>query len=469
MTLGNLIQISAQGPEDKFLYGNPQITYFKEVYKRSTNFAVNYTKVPFIGNDQADFGNTIRLNIPMKADLLAGIYMKIKLKDLERKENYTYSDGTVNKVPNFTSYINGIGFNCLDEVRLYINGILIETLNGELIYLMNELNNNYSQKISFYRMSRFYKKDFDIGTTNTTDVNTELLLPFFFTKKSSYYLPICALNHSNIEIQIKFKPLSKCIIHSYNAMGMQGPGINGYIADIGGDYSISNGNVPAQFEKYDEEVVGGIESVEIYSQNIYLEKVEKQMFMNKNLSYLVELFHIGSTHTIENPNSNDTYFIDITGNNPTKYILWMLQREDVFESNFLENTTYDFNLKYGDGFYNHNFENHILDTAQIVMNNSDVINPMDSLFLSDLQMFEKFNNSSLSPFYIYSFALKPQLIEPTGTMNLSRIKHKTIKIKLKNENLFTNNSIKPNILLRHYNCHYNILVIKSGLAGLMYQ
>ena len=105
MTLGNLIQISAQGPEDKFLYGNPQITYFKEVYKRSTNFAVNYTKVPFIGNDQADFGNTIRLNIPMKADLLAGIYMKIKLKDLERKENYTYSDGTVNKVPNFTSYI----------------------------------------------------------------------------------------------------------------------------------------------------------------------------------------------------------------------------------------------------------------------------------------------------------------------------------------------------------------------------
>ena len=49
----------------------------------------------------------------------------------------------------------------------------------------------------------------------------------------------------------------------------------------------------------------------IIAQNIYLEKVEKQMFMNKNLSYLVELFHIGSTHTIENPNSNDTYFIHL--------------------------------------------------------------------------------------------------------------------------------------------------------------
>ena len=44
MVLGNLIQINAKGPEDVFLYGNPQITYFKEVYKKSTNFAINYSR-----------------------------------------------------------------------------------------------------------------------------------------------------------------------------------------------------------------------------------------------------------------------------------------------------------------------------------------------------------------------------------------------------------------------------------------
>ena len=50
MVLGNLIQLNSVGHEDRYLYGNPQMTYFKSVYKRASNFAVNYSKVPFIGN-----------------------------------------------------------------------------------------------------------------------------------------------------------------------------------------------------------------------------------------------------------------------------------------------------------------------------------------------------------------------------------------------------------------------------------
>jgi len=65
MVLGNLIQINATGTEDKFLYGNPQVTYFKDVYKRSTNFAINYSKVPFTGSSSIDFGSQIRVSIPI--------------------------------------------------------------------------------------------------------------------------------------------------------------------------------------------------------------------------------------------------------------------------------------------------------------------------------------------------------------------------------------------------------------------
>ena len=37
---GGLMQLAAIGPQDIFLTGNPQITYFKAVYKRHTNFAI---------------------------------------------------------------------------------------------------------------------------------------------------------------------------------------------------------------------------------------------------------------------------------------------------------------------------------------------------------------------------------------------------------------------------------------------
>ena len=36
---GGLIELVAYGVQDVFLTGNPQITFFKLVYKRYTNFA----------------------------------------------------------------------------------------------------------------------------------------------------------------------------------------------------------------------------------------------------------------------------------------------------------------------------------------------------------------------------------------------------------------------------------------------
>ena len=88
MVLGNLIQLSSVGSEDRYLYGNPQMTHFKTVYKRSSNFAINYAKVPFIGNINIDFGKEVKFNLPFKADLLSAIFFKIKFSDLIRNTEF---------------------------------------------------------------------------------------------------------------------------------------------------------------------------------------------------------------------------------------------------------------------------------------------------------------------------------------------------------------------------------------------
>ena len=82
MVLGNLIQLNSVSSEDRYLYGNPQMTHFKSVYKRGSNFAVNYSKIPFVGNVNSGFGKELKFNIPFKADLLSALYFKIKFSDI---------------------------------------------------------------------------------------------------------------------------------------------------------------------------------------------------------------------------------------------------------------------------------------------------------------------------------------------------------------------------------------------------
>ena len=65
----------------------------------------------------------------------------------------------------------------------------------------------------------------------------------------------------------------------------------------------------------------------MFTENIFLDDFEKKMFLNEELTYLIELYNIGNTHTIKEPMSKTLYNIDFEGNNPTKYIMWYLQRE----------------------------------------------------------------------------------------------------------------------------------------------
>ena len=53
---------------------------------------------------------------------------------------------------------------------------------------------------------------FSIGNTNKNNINTTLLIPFFFSKDPSFALPLCSLTHSDVQIVIKFKEKDKCLI-----------------------------------------------------------------------------------------------------------------------------------------------------------------------------------------------------------------------------------------------------------------
>ena len=71
---GGLMQLVAYGAQDIYLTGNPQITFFKVVYRRHTNFSMESIKQVFEGD--ADFGNEVTVTIARNGDLVHRMYLE---------------------------------------------------------------------------------------------------------------------------------------------------------------------------------------------------------------------------------------------------------------------------------------------------------------------------------------------------------------------------------------------------------
>jgi len=180
---GGLIQIVAYGTADIFLTGMPQITFFKLVYRRYTNFAIENIEQQFSGI--ANFGETVTCTLEKVGDLINAIYLKIVLP-------------TVNLIdPNFVSQftpqdlyeINNLEeqYNDYKAIINYIYGYYRELSNYLATINQNvNLTNlfNYIIKITnvYYTSSTYYSLKLEYNTT----YNKNLVLNNFIPGNNFY-------------------------------------------------------------------------------------------------------------------------------------------------------------------------------------------------------------------------------------------------------------------------------------------
>jgi len=74
---GGLLQLIAYGAQDAYLSGNPQITFWKGLYKRHTNFAMEPFRINF--NGQPNWGTKQTAIVGRHADLLYSTYVEVQL------------------------------------------------------------------------------------------------------------------------------------------------------------------------------------------------------------------------------------------------------------------------------------------------------------------------------------------------------------------------------------------------------
>ena len=114
---GSLLELLAVGEQDKHLIGNPQISFFKKVYKRHTNFSMEQISQTFF--ETPGFGKKVTAKIDKKGDLLYKMYLELTLPILDSNYNISYS--------------NGIGHHIIKKIDFLIGGTKIVSLTGEYI------------------------------------------------------------------------------------------------------------------------------------------------------------------------------------------------------------------------------------------------------------------------------------------------------------------------------------------------
>lgn len=124
-----LIQIAAYGYQDLFLTGTPQITFFKSVYKKHTNFAIESIKLPIQGT--VNFDTQIITTIPKNGDLLYRVYIEITLPSVNLiNESYIVDTVKINELTATNQFTNKLLLKYNDFFKynfIILNGLLLES------------------------------------------------------------------------------------------------------------------------------------------------------------------------------------------------------------------------------------------------------------------------------------------------------------------------------------------------------
>ena len=264
---GALIQLVAYGAQDIYITGNPQITFFKVVYKRHTNFSIESIEKTL--NGSFTFGQKISCRINRNGDLLSKIYLRLTLPE---------GSASVGK----WAWISKIGNVIIKKTTLTIGGSIIDTLYGDWINIWNELNRNNGNDRGYNNMIGNISDLTDLDSIHY-EYTCFIPLPFFFCKNNGLVLPLIALQYHDVEINIELKPFHECIVKEKNC-------------DIQ-NLNIADGRLLLDY--------------------IFLDSAERKRFAQASHEYLIEQVQVS-----ENIVNSNLIRTKLNFNHPCKALYW---------------------------------------------------------------------------------------------------------------------------------------------------
>jgi len=466
---GGLMQLVAYGAQDIYLTGNPQITFFKVVYRRHTNFSVESIEQTF--NGTADFGKKVSCTISRNGDLVHKIYLEATLPDID----ISGLDCSMAR------WVNFVGEKLINYVEVEIGGQRIDKHYGEWLHIWNQLTLPSGHEYGYSRCIGNIPQLIKSRTTGTgTITGTKLFIPlqFWFCRNPGLALPLIALQYHEVKINIEFTELKDLIILLKSVSNSEP------VFATTPQVSLSNTSLWVDY--------------------VFLDTDERRRFAQLSHEYLIEQLQFPGEETITSQSNK----IRLNFNHPVKELVWVAQK------NAAKNFKQWFNFtdridsspiftidKLGSNLLYGLVENLETDTsASLRVKNEDVgLNAcqLANIHLNGQARFaertgdyfnyvQPLNHHSRTPnvgINVYSFGLKPEEHQPSGTCNFSRIDNanlfitvtdntvKTGTIELDSNVLSEDTEASPaatNAKVRVYATNYNVLRIMSGMGGLAY-
>ena len=386
---GGLMQLVAYGAQDIYLTGNPQITFFKVVYRRHTNFSMESIEQTI--NGSVGTSSRVTSTVSRNGDLVYRLY-------------YEFDGTTASPGAN----VANAGAGIFDNIEIEIGGQRIDRQTGQWMHVWASLTEENSARVvssNTGSAGTLFQELTCMGGTaggsNTSDINVKIPLQFWFCRNPGLALPLIALQYHEVKVVTTFSALM--------------PATN---------------------------------TTKLWADYIYLDTDERRRFAQVSHEYLIEQvqFQAGSA----SGGSTELNF-----NHPVKELVWTRGFNTINAAN--NNDEYKgVHQDLGSGDY------------QLKLNGHDRFSARPLNYFTKQQVYMHHTGpgdigseigstkvgASGDGIAVYSFALKPEEHQPSGTCNFSRIDNAQLTGPAEARDVFAVN--------------YNVLRIMSGMGGLAY-
>ena len=496
---GGLMQLVAYGAQDVFLTGTPEITFWKVSYRRHTNFAMESIEQTFSG--QADFGRRVTCTISRNGDLAYRTYLQVTLPEINQSMKGSESGVKAR-------WLDFIGEQLIAQVEVEVGGQRIDRQYGDWMHIWNQLTLSKEQQSGYYKMignttQLTYLTDpaFDeisgpcaansapnqVCAPRQALPETTLYVPlqFWFCRNPGLALPLIALQYHEVKINIDFRPIGECLFA------------------LAGTSSAT--------QAYQQSLV----AASLYVDYIFLDTDERRKMAQNPHEYLIEQVQFTGDESVGSSSNK----IKLNFNHPCKELIWVVQPDanvdycdslvsssmlyktfgaqpfnytdaidalpnsvaafggsDISAGEFADESTYlgsaNVSTLSDAGTFvlaetaldMHCWGENPVVTAKLQLNGQDRFSEREGSYFDTVQPFQHHTRAPDSGINVYSFALRPEEHQPSGSCNFSRIDNAVLQLVLSAGAVSGTATAK----VRVYAVNYNVLRVMSGMAGIAY-
>lgn len=290
---GGIISLVANGAQDVYLTGSPQITYFKVIYRRYTNFAMEAIEQAI---DSAKPGGRYSVQVQRNGDLATKTCLRIRVPAVRSDVLGTATE----KV----AWVRRLGHALLKEVEIKIGGMRIDDHVGVWLDIWYELTHTSEEERGYRALIGDVPEMTALRGKELFDNTSEVLLPeytlyipfqFWFCRNYGLALPLIALQYHEVRIDVTLEEISKLMVWT----GTAAPNMSNFTFKDAG----------------------------ILIDYVYLESGERRKYAQLGHEYLIEQVQFtGAENVSINPNSvaNNQKF-KLNYNHPTKELIWAVK------------------------------------------------------------------------------------------------------------------------------------------------